>query len=274
MNANVTALALAIACAVLSVFVVTRRWAFIGEGISHSGFGGAGTVWAIAAFWSAADRAAWAPYLGVVLFSLATAWAIAYFTRTGKINSDAVIGILLAASLAWGILAQQLYWGRMHRNPVGWDVFLFGHMAEASAPFAAAAATLCAGVVVSVALLGKELLAYCFDPVVAEASGVPVGFVHYLLLLMIALTIVVGVRVAGSVLVPAMLVLPGATALLLARHMRAVIAGSIFVALVATTIEIAVTHFWSFLPTGPIIVLAMFAQFLAAYALEKFGSAV
>lgn len=274
MNANVTAVALAIACAVLSVFVVSRRWAFIGEGISHSGFGGAGTVWAIAAVWSAVDRAAWAPYLGVVLFSLATAWAIAYFTRTGKINSDAVIGILLAASLAWGILAQQLYWQRVHRNPVGWDVFLFGRMAETSAPFAAAAAALCAGVVVSVALLGKELLAYCFDPVVAEASGVRVAFVHYLLLLMIALMIVVGVRIAGSLLVPAMLVLPGATALLFARHMRAVIAGSVSVALVATVMGIVVAHYWMFLPTGPVIVLTLFAQFLAAYAWGKVRSDV
>src|SRR5438309_7987565 len=99
-----------VACAVLSVFVVSRRWAFIGEGISHSGFGGAGTVWLLAMLFPPIDQTPWAPYLGVVLFSLATAGAIGYFTRSGKINSDAVIGIFLAAALAWGILAQQLYW--------------------------------------------------------------------------------------------------------------------------------------------------------------------
>jgi len=274
MNAIMTALALAIACAVLSVFVVSRRWAFIGEGISHSGFGGAGTVWAIASVWPPADRAAWAPYLGVVLFSLATACAIAYFTRTGKINSDAVIGIFLAAALAWGILAQQIYWRQLHRNPVGWDVFLFGHMAEMSGSFAAAAAALCAGVIAAVALLGKEILAYCFDPMVAEASGVRVGFVHYVLLMMIALTIVIGVRVAGSVLVPAMLVLPGATALLVAKHVRAVVIGSIAVALLATMTGIATSHYWSFVPTGPVIVLTMFFQFIIAYAWGKLSSAI
>src|SRR5450432_3411753 len=99
-NTILTAAALATACAVLSVFVVSRRWAFIGEGISHSGFGGAGTVWLVALFFPAIDQFLWAPYLGAVAFSLTTAIAIAYFTRTGKINSDAVIGIFLAASLA------------------------------------------------------------------------------------------------------------------------------------------------------------------------------
>src|SRR5437016_5545513 len=132
----ITATTMAAACATLSVFVVSRRWAFIGEGISHSGFGGAGTVWLAAAVFHPLDQATWAPYVGVVIFSLATACGIAYFTRTGRINSDAAIGIFLVASLAWGILAQQLYVHYRHRNPVGWDVFLFGRMSDLSPRFA------------------------------------------------------------------------------------------------------------------------------------------
>jgi ABC-type Mn2+/Zn2+ transport system permease subunit len=260
-----TALAMGIACAVLSVFVVSRRWAFIGEGISHSGFGGAGTVWLLALVVPAIDQAPWAPYAGVVVFSILTACGIAYFTRTGRINSDAVIGIFLAASLAWGILAQQLYWRVLHRNPAGWDVFLFGHMADLSPQFAVAAVALCAGVVAAIGMLGKEVVSYCFDPAMAEASGVRVGFIHYLLLVLIALTIVIGVRVAGSVLVPALLVLPGATALLLGGDLRRAVGSSVIVALIATGIGMGVNRFWSFLPTGPVIVLGLFAQFLITY---------
>lgn len=264
-----TAFALAVACAALSVFVVSRRWAFIGEGISHSGFGGAGTVWLLAMLVPAIDRWLWAPYLGVAVFSLVTAGAIAYFTRTGRINSDAVIGIFLAASLAWGILAQQLYWRHYRHDPYGWSIFLFGQMADVTPQFAVAAAALCAAVVGSVALLGKEVVAYCFDPAFAEASGVRVGFVHYLLLILIALTIVLGSRVAGSVLVPAMLVLPGATALLVSRRLRFAVLASTLVALLATGLGLAMSAYWTFLPTGPLIVLAMFVQFLAGYAWEK-----
>jgi manganese/iron transport system permease protein len=264
-----TAFALAIACAALSVFVVSRRWAFIGEGISHSGFGGAGTVWLLAMFIPAVDHWHGAPYVGVAAFSLVTAAAIAYFTRTGRINSDAVIGIFLAASLAWGILAQQLYWRQYHRDPTGWSVFLFGQMADVSPQFALAAAALCAAVVAAVGLLAKEIVAYCFDPAFAEASGVRVGFVHYLLLILIALTIVLGSRVAGSVLVPAMLVLPGATALLLSKRLRIVVIASAVVALLATAAGLVLSTLWPFLPTGPLIVLAMFIQFVAGWAWGK-----
>ena len=263
-----TAFSLAVACAVLSVLVVSRRWAFIGEGISHSGFGGAGTVWLLAILFPAVDHLPWAPYVGVALFCIATAFAIAYFTRTGKINSDAVIGIFLAASLAWGIVAQEAYVRQLHHTPAGWDVFLFGHMASVSPAFAAASAVLCAAVVVMVWLLSKEILAYCFDPTAAEASGVPVGFIHYLLLVMIALTIVIGVQVAGSVLVPAMLVLPGATALLVGRRLPSVLTIAIVGALVAAWAGIAAGR-WSFLPTGPVIVLTLFVQFLGGYAWNK-----
>src|SRR5208282_5400144 len=102
----ITAVALSLACATLSVFVVSRRWAFIGEGIAHSGFGGAGTVWLLVLIFPGLDGEGreWIPYLGVVLFCIATALGIGYFTRSGKINSDAAIGIFLVASLAWGIL--------------------------------------------------------------------------------------------------------------------------------------------------------------------------
>lgn len=264
-----TAFALAIACAALSVFVVSRRWAFIGEGISHSGFGGAGTVWLLALFFPAVNEWRGAPYVGVAIFSLTTAVAIAYFTRTGRINSDAVIGIFLAASLAWGILAQQLYWGHYRQNPSGWSVFLFGQMGDVTPRFAAAAAGLCVAVVAAVVLLGKEVVAYCFDPAFAEASGVRVGFVHYLLLMLIAMTIVVGSRVAGSVLVPAMLVLPGATALLVSRRLRVAVIASTIVALLATAAGLGLSARWHSLPTGPLIVLAMFVQFLAGYVWGK-----
>jgi ABC-type Mn2+/Zn2+ transport system permease subunit len=265
----ITSLSLAIACASLSVFVVSRRWAFIGEGISHSGFGGAGTIWLLTLFLPALDRLTWAPYVGVAVFSLGAAAAIGYFMRTGKINSDAVIGIFLAASLAWGILAQQLYWRRFHRDPSGWSVFLFGHMGDMTPQFAMAAAMLCAAVVATVVLLAKEVVAYCFDPAFAEASGVRVGFIHYLLLVLIALTIVIGAQVAGSVLIPAMLVLPGTTALLLSRRLKMAVIASAAVALIATATGIVLAARWAFLPAGPLIVLAMFLQFLLAYFWSK-----
>src|SRR5690349_25027577 len=94
-----TAVALAIACAVLSVFVVARRWAFIGEGISHSGFGGAGAAWLLMLAAPALVDRPWVVNLAVVVFCLATAVAIGYLSRGDRVTGDAAIGIFLVASL-------------------------------------------------------------------------------------------------------------------------------------------------------------------------------
>lgn len=266
----VTTTSVSVACAVLSVFVVSRRWAFIGEGISHSGFGGAGTVWLLAlAFPSLA--AEWAVYGGVVVFCLATGLGIAYFSRARAAapatNTDAVIGIFLVASVAWGFLAQSWYAQRHDgRTPAGFGDPLFGRMTGTSPQFALGATLVCAAVVAVVALLAKEIVYYCFDPATAEASGVPAGFVHYLLILLMTLTIVVGARVAGSILVTALLVLPGATAGLLTDRLRTTVAASVAVGVLGAAGGLLVRMRWPFLPTGPAIVLVMFATFVAAYA--------
>jgi manganese/iron transport system permease protein len=258
----IVAVALAVACAVLSVFVVSRRWAFIGEGISHSGFGGAGTAWLAALAFPAVFDRPWVPYAGVVVFSLGTALAIAHLTRNRRgIDTDTAIGIFLVASLAWGLVAQRIYLLRTNREPAGWATFFFGQMENVSWNFSLAAAVLSVLVIATVAVLGKEIVAYCFDPALAEASGVPARTIHYLLMLLVAVTIVAGVRVAGNLLIPALLVLPGAAAMQLSGRLRTVIATSVVLGLCGALCGLAVRWRFPGIPTGPAIVLALFALF-------------
>src|SRR3954468_10901208 len=99
--ASLTACAIACACALLSVAVVLRRWAFIGEGIGHAGFGGAGTAWLLALLFPALDQS-WFVFAVVVAFCLATSLAIGRLSRSSRVSADAAIGIFLVASLAWG----------------------------------------------------------------------------------------------------------------------------------------------------------------------------
>jgi ABC-type Mn2+/Zn2+ transport system permease subunit len=215
-----------------------------------------------------AEGREWLPYVGVVVFCIATALGIGYFTRSGKINSDAAIGIFLVASLAWGILAQYIYRHIRRVDPAGWDTFLFGQM-NVSKEFAIGAVLLCIAVVTVVVMLGREIVAYAFDPATAEASGVRVGFIHYLMMVLVSLTIVIGVRLAGNVLVTALLVLPGATALILCRTLRSSVLLSLAVALTGTLGGLCVHFRWTFIPTGPAIVLIMFAEFVTAYGIGK-----
>ena len=265
-----TAAAMAAACSALSVFVVSRRWAFIGEGISHSGFGGAGTAWLLALAFPALDRP-WVPYAGVVVFCLLTALAIGYVSRERqaagrRVSTDTAIGIFMVASLAWGFLARQAYWSHHGgKDPAGWQTFLFGQTGGVSAGFAVMSVLLCGAVLATLVMLNKEIVYYCLDPAMAEAAGVRAGFVHYLLMLLVALTIIVGVRVVGSVLVTALLVLPGATALLLSSRLTAVVTASVAVGLAGAAIGLLANRLWPVLPTGPSMVLALFLQFCIAW---------
>jgi ABC-type Mn2+/Zn2+ transport system permease subunit len=268
-NTITTAVALALACALLSVIVVLRRWAFIGEGISHSGFGGAGTAWLLMLMIPALDRA-WVPYASVVIFCIATAIAIGAISRGKGVHADAAIGIFLVASLAWGFLAQQIYTQVRHGAvPSLFENLLFGQLDVLSSQYTRAAIIVCLAVVLIIVLLWKEIISYSFDPLLAATSGVRAGFIHFLLMTLIAIVIVIGMRVAGSVLVTALLVLPGATALLISRKIGFVLTAAIVVAMIGAIGGMLVNLSWHFLPAGPAIVLIMFGEFVLTYGATR-----
>jgi len=228
----------------------------------------AGTAWLLALLFPALDQM-WATYLAVVIFAVGTALLIGRITRWRPVNSDAAVGVFLVASLAWGFLAQQIYFQRRGMLPSGFEALLFGRMGDVSPQFALISAMICLAILVVMALLAKEIIAYCFDPLTAQTSGVPTNLIHDLLMILLALVIVIGARIAGSVLVVSLLVLPGATALLVSHRLDRVIATSIGVALVGAVVGVVLSRQWQFIPTGPAIVLALFVQFIVATLVNR-----
>jgi ABC-type Mn2+/Zn2+ transport system permease subunit len=264
--------AMAVACAGLSVIVVARRWAFIGEGIAHSGFGGAGVAWLIMLAAPRLVSATWLPQLAIVVFCLLTALGIGSVSRSNRISADTTIGIFMVASLAFGFLVQQIF--RQATNglePPGFPEILFGRFSGISVTYSVAAIFVSLAVIVALVTLAKEILYYCLDPLAAQASGVPAGFVHYLLMVLIALTVVIGIPITGSVLVTALLVLPGATGNLISQNLRHVIATSVTVAMIAavTGVSVSLSVTRVHVPAGPVIVLLLFAMFVATYLAKR-----
>ena len=268
--AFVATIAMSCACAVLSLFVIARRWAFIGEGISHSGFGGAGLAWLLAlAMPSLSDRP-WVPYLAVVVFCLGTALAIGYMSRGDRVAGDAAIGIFLVASLAFGFLAQQVYRHVRGVDPVEFAALLFGQLNVIEPRVAMLAVLVSLAAMITLAALGKEIVSYCFDPLMAQASGVRGGFIHYLLMILIAVMIITGMPVIGALMVTALLVLPGVTATLLTRRLSSALTISVATALLAAVAGVLINSTWRFIPVGPVIVLILFVEFLVGYAWNRF----
>lgn len=275
-RAMVTAGAVAVACGTLSVVIVLRRWALIGEAVAHAGFGGIGTAFLVALAVPALAGSG-ATYAIAITFCIVTALSIGYVTRprgAGEepFGADSAIGIFLVASVAWGLISISIY--NRHTGGAGdessADRFLFGTLELASYQTMLAGCAVSAAVVLTVWALFKEILYYTFDPLMAEVSGVRVRVVHGVLMLLMALVIVIGMRVAGNVLVTALLILPGATALLLSRRLPVVMGIAIVAATVGALAGVALNHYaWPFLPSGPVMVLAMFVEFIAAYGISR-----
>ena len=235
----VSALA-ATACGVVGTFVVLRGMAFLGDAIAHSALTGMA-----AAF-----------LLGINIFAGALLWAIpasltiSAVTRRAGVRIDAVIGVMFAGGFAVGVIIIDT-----SANYAG-DLLsvLFGNVLGASWSDVLAVGLLAAGVLLVVRLFYKELVFTTYDATVAEASGVPVRFLEYMLPLLVALTTVAALKTVGNVMVMSLLVVPAVTGTLLARRLATMMAATVATALVAVVTGLYLSYYLN-LPTGPAIVV-------------------
>ncbi|MBU1742664.1 MAG: metal ABC transporter permease [Proteobacteria bacterium] len=242
----------------LSVFVVLRRLSFVGVGVSHAAFGGIAL-----GFWLGVD-----PTLSGVLFALAVGLLIGWAGRSGRIKEDTAIGIFFAAAMALGAIFLALS-ARYNADVMG---TLFGDI-SAIWP---TDVWLIAGVGVIVGLFlilfFKELVYTSFDPEMARVAGVPVTALDYLLLCALALSVVIGVKVVGIVLLAALLVAPAAVALLWSRTIRGVVFLSLSVAL-GSTLGGLVLSVYVNLPSGATIVCLITLVFVASLSISRLKGA-
>ena len=273
-HALIVGIAVATICSLLSVVVVLKRMAFIGEGISHAGFGGVGTAMFLGLAGASQD-------VVILIFCVVTAIAIGVLSRKKHIEPDSAIGILLVAAMAWGVLMNDL---RRNFQNAEWYINLFGVHTEQppsaeSLLFGSLISVSMHDVVVSLVVgaviiaLGiaffKEIIFFMFDETVARVYGVATSFFHYLLLGVLAVTVVLGVRLAGFVLVSALLVIPGATAVLLTRRLGLVFLFSWIVGLIGVIAGLLVSLQAGKLSSGPCIVGMLCLLFGAAFAFKS-----
>ena len=234
-------------CATIGSYIVLRGLAFLGDALSHSAFPGV-----VVAFMLKAPF-----YLGASIAAVGTALAIGWVTRQGKLRGDTAIGVMFAGMFALGIFLFSLI-----PNYVG-DLFgfLFGEVLGIGMSDLISLVVLAALVLVTVALLWKELLYATFDPLGAAASGLPVGKLDYLLLALIALTIVISLQSVGIILVVAMLVTPAATAQLVSNSFGRLVVVAGAIGIVSPIIGLYVSY-WANSASGATIVLVETAVFI------------
>lgn len=270
-----TGLAVALVGSLLSVLVVLKRLAFIGQGVSHAAFGGVGIVAAMGLVVGAgltprlfgndiSPAIATALSFGIVfLVCLGSAILIGVLSDRGSAEPDTAVGIVLVGTMALGAILLQV-----SGSPVAWESFLFGSVLGLEWADAALAWAVTAAIAFALWLTRRRLVFWAFDPDVARAMGVRDRAMSTMLMTLLALAIVTAMKLAGVVLATAMLVLPGAVALRLSDRLWRVVPLAVIVGVVGVAGGV-VASFEADWPTGPCIVGVL----VVLYALSRLTGA-
>ncbi|MEE9606619.1 MAG: metal ABC transporter permease [Myxococcota bacterium] len=253
-RALVAAVLIGAVCGVLGFFVVLRRLAFIGVGISHSAIGGV----------AVGILAGLNPLATGALFAVGVALGISAVQRRSPLSEDAVIGVFFSAAMALGIVLFSLKRGYQQ------DLFgyLFGSVLAISANELLVLALVAAAILAVLASVFRPLLFASFDEEVARAYGHRVDALNTVLLVLLAAAVIIGVRVVGVLLIQALLVIPAATAVLWTQNFRRQLALSALLGVACGTLGLFVS--WQLdIAAGGSIVLVSVGFFFASLALRR-----
>lgn len=248
-TALLAAICVGVTCAVLGVYVVQRRMAFIGDAMAHTTL--PGLVIAYLNGWSLS--------LGALVAAVLTALGIGWISRKQTIKEDAAIGIVFTGMFALGILL-------MSRTRSLRDLahMLFGNLlGVAWGDFRWI--LLVAGLIfLALLLFHKELELTSFDPIHAEVIGLRTERMKYLLLVLLALAVVTGIQAVGVILTSALLVTPAATAGLLTNRFPRMMVLSAGIAIASAVVGLLVSYYWN-VSSGAAIVLTCTAIFILTW---------
>jgi ABC-type Mn2+/Zn2+ transport system permease subunit len=187
-------------CGLLSGFITLKGWSLMGDALSHAVVPGVALAYL-----------AGLPFaLGAFTSGLLAAGAMALVKMKTPVREDAVIGIVFTSFFALGLLLISLFPSRVDLKSI-----IFGNILGISAGDVLQVVIVSGLCLLVIALKWRDLLLFCFDPNQARTLGLPVGFLHVLLLLLLSATAVAALQAVGAILVIAVLVTPGATAYLL-----------------------------------------------------------
>lgn len=229
---------------VVGAFIITRGRAFMTDALAHS----------LVVPVSVAFLLGFTSYITAVPGGIAIALLMGFLSRQTGISDDTSIGVVFAGMFATGLIilsvSAQIYPGRV--PPI--EDLLLGQILGVSQTDVLVSLSLTAAVAVGIYLFYRHLVFTTFDPVGARVSGIRTGAVEYVLLALLALVIVIGLRAAGIVLVMAMLVIPSATAYLLARRFVGVILIGAGLGVVSAIAGLYLS-FYANWPSGPAMAL-------------------
>lgn len=240
----------ALCCAFLGIFLVLKRFALIGEGLAHISFA---TI-AIGLLVNVTPI-----FVSLPLVVLA-ALLILRLTEKSLVHGDAAIGLLSATGVAVGVLIASVAGG----FNVDLFSYLFGNILSVSKIEVFLSVGLSLIIMGTVRFFYHDLFAVTFDQDHAQISGIRTGLVNKMLVILTALTVVLGIKVVGTMLVSSLIIFPAASALMVARNFKSAILLATLFAVVSVMVGIFVSYIWN-LPSGATIVCVNFVIFVVVF---------
>ena len=239
-------------CGVLGVFVVLRGMSYIGHGLSHAVFGGAAASAVMSINF----------FLGAGFWGIVSGVLIGRIARQKILGADAAIGIVTTASFAGGIALLNRY-GQARKSI---EAVLFGSVLGVSWVDIIAITLVAVAVFLVVLVAYRKLLYATFDPQVAAVSGERVAFIEVMLMVMLSVTILVTMRVIGTLLISALLVIPAATARMITNSFARMLMLSPVFGAVSCLVGMNLSYHLD-TSAGATIILVSAAGFTATYLL-------
>jgi manganese/iron transport system permease protein len=240
-------------CAVLGVYVVLRQMAFIGDAMAHAAL--PGLVGAVIFNWP--------PIFGALVADLLTAIGIGVISKRKAIREDTAIGIFFTGMFAAGIVIMahlKTYNDLTH--------MLIGNILDVTYYDLILMAVVAVIVLTTLGLLHKEFELSTVDPDYSTVIGLNVDRLRFILLILLALTVVTTIQVVGVVLTSAMLVTPAATASLLTKRLIPMMLIALVVAIASGLIGLVASACFT-LSSGAAIVLTCTLMFLTTYGVKQ-----
>lgn len=233
---------IALLSAMIGTFVVLKGLAFIGDAIAHTAFSGI----AVALLFG------WNVNIGALLLGLLTAIGVTFLNRTAKVRNDTALAILFTGAFALGIIimaAMPTFGGDLSALLLGSVLGI-----RIQELYWIISAVLVLGLIMKVAY--QHLVFISFDPVGAEAAGLPVVGLQMLLMIMISISVVVSIQAVGVILVMALLITPAATAALFTRRLFRIMYLAAGLGLIASWVGLYISYYLAAPPGATIVLIA------------------
>ena len=244
----------ALCAALLGVSLVLKRYSMIGDGLSHVGFGALSIAMAMNV----------APLAVAIPVVVAAAFLLLRLSQNGKLRGDSAIALISSGALAAGVLVTSLSSG-LNADVYG---YMFGSILSMGEGDVILSLILALVVLVMFILFYNNIFAITFDESFARATGVKVGLYNTILSVLTALTIVLGMRMMGAMLISSLVIFPALTAMTLLRSFRGVVICAAGLSVVCFCVGLTGSYLWG-TPVGATVVLVNLAAFLLSRGVMK-----